>query len=72
MSNREVLEKAKEVFPHFFENGYTWYPLGKNGVRVRSGNGKTVFITYMDGNDWSIETPEHYAKRHKGDQKKGE
>lgn len=70
MNNRDVLEKAKEVFPHFFEHGYTWYPLGKNGVRIRFENGKTLYFTYMGGNDWCIETPEHYTNRQKGEQKK--
>ena len=70
VTNHEILEKAKEAFPQFFLHGYTWYPLGRNGVRMRFDTGKTLFFTYMGENEWSIETPKHYAARLKGEQKK--
>ena len=64
VTNHEILEKAKELFPNMFEEDYIWFPLGKNSVRViRSGKRKELIFTYHTESVWSLETSENYRKR---------
>lgn len=78
VTNHEILEKAKQIFPDFFKRDYMWFPLKKNSVRVRfvcmntDVYAKTEFVfTYFEADRWSFETYKNYMKKHKGD-KKGE
>lgn len=69
MTNHEILEKAKELFPNMFSGDYIWFPHGKNSVRVKYDH-REVIITYLGDRNWAIETPDFYFNRRKGEQKK--
>lgn len=72
MTNHEILEKAKELFPNLFEEDYIWFPHGKNSVRViRSGKRKEIVFTYYSESRWSLETSDNY-KKSKVKKQKGE
>ena len=48
------------------ENAATWFPNGKNSIRVRQTNGAEFIFTYGGKDDWRFETATSFIKGMKG------
>lgn len=66
MVHREVLERFKHLFPQY--EGYikTWFPNGKDSVRLRQLNGQEFVFTFHSDKDWCFETLDSHLKHMKG------
>lgn len=67
MLQKDVYEWFRLYFPQFAEHVKTWYPNGKNSVRVRQSNGQDFIFTYNGEKDWRFETVESFIKGLKGE-----
>lgn len=67
MSQKEVYDKFKRIFPQFAENSKMWFPNGKNSIRIRHKNGNDFIFTYNKETDWRFETVEAFIKHLKGE-----
>lgn len=67
MTQKAVYEQFELYFPQFAEHVETWFPNGKNSIRVRQTNGNDFIFTYNKKSDWSFETRDSFIKRLKGE-----
>lgn len=56
MSHTEILRKFKEIFRIKDETIDTWYPNGKNSVRVKLITYEDLIFTFISEDDWRVET----------------
>ncbi len=66
MIHTEVYKKFITMFPEVSEHLETWFPNGKNSIRVRVKSGSDFVFTYNDWTDWCYETVESYIKKMRG------
>ena len=52
---------------HYAKDVDTWFPNGKNSIRVRYINGCEFIFTYNKDSDWCYETLDCFIRRLKGD-----
>ena len=62
----EVYKWFKLYFPSFADHVETWFPNGKNSIRVRQTNKQEFIFTYNGPKNWCFETVESFLKRTKG------
>lgn len=69
MSPNNVYDYFKICFPTYAESVETWFPNGKNRIRVRLINKYDFIFTYNNNRDWCFETVDSFIARTKGDKK---
>ena len=67
MSHKNVFEQFKLLFPQYIECIDTWFPNGKNSIRVRWTQDSDRIFTYNGIDDWCFETVDSFLNRMKGD-----
>lgn len=70
MPHITVYEIFRKMFPQFAENVVTWFPNGRNSVRLRTNLSEDFVFTYHKNKDWRFETVESFIKTMKGEKKK--
>jgi hypothetical protein len=63
MMSKDIYEWFKLYFPQFVEHVETWFPNGKNSVRVRQTNGQEFIFSYNGQRDWRFETVDSFLKK---------
>lgn len=69
MIHTKVYEQFEKQFPQYSEYVDTWFPNGKNSVRVRIKDGSDFIFTYNNWTDWCFETVESYIKKMRKEKK---
>ena len=63
MAHKIIFEKFKSIFPHYSEIVDSWFPNGKNSVRIRFiGHRQDIVFTYSNTHDWRLETLDSFIK----------
>lgn len=66
MNHKQVFKHFTNLFPLIAGSSVlTWFPNGKNSIRVRYVNGEDHVFTYNDSLDWSYETVDCFLKKMK-------
>lgn len=63
MTQLDVYDHFKAIFPWLVKNVHEWFPNGKNGIRIRMLDGREFIFTYNDSREWSFETVDMFLKR---------
>ena len=63
MVHKEVYKWFELYFPEYARYVETWFPNGKNSVRVRQTNGQEFIFTYDAKDDWKFETRKSFINR---------
>lgn len=63
MMSKDIYEWFKLYFPQFVEHVESWFPNGKNSVRVRQTNGQEFIFSYNGQRDWRFETVDSFLKK---------
>lgn len=65
MSHNQVYAMFKTIFIHkdMEKDMDTWFPNGKNSIRVRFKNKNEFVFTYFDVKKWSLETVDNFIER---------
>lgn len=61
MSHNEILTVFAVRFPEYLID--TWFPNGKNSIRVRQSNGQDLVFTYRSSTDWRFETVKSFINK---------
>lgn len=69
MLHHNVLIKFNLYFPHITSDVETWFPNGRNSIRIRLHDLREFIFTYNDEKDWCFETKESFIKRLKGEKR---
>lgn len=56
MSHNEVYDQFKMFLPMYARCAETWFPNGKNSIRVRQMGGHDFIFTFKNDKDWRFET----------------
>ena len=67
MSHNNVFEQFKFLLPQYIGYVDTWFPNGKNSIRVRRTHGYELVFTFNGIDDWCLETVDSFLNRMKGD-----
>lgn len=70
MTHQFIFDKLKEIVPQYAENVVTWYPNGRNSVRVITNNKREFIFSYEGDKDWRFETVKSYIKKVKKEDKR--
>lgn len=63
MTHNEVFKQFQISFPSYVGAKIdTWFPNGKNSIRVRQTNGKEFIFTFNNHKDWRFETIDSFIK----------
>lgn len=69
MTPKMIWEMFKFLFlPHFLNRitegeVVSWFPIGKNSIRIKTKNHKEFVFTYEDEDNWILETYKVYLLR---------
>lgn len=67
MTHSEVYKWFELYFPQYAgKNVETWFPNGKNSVRVRQINKAEFIFTYQNKENWKFETINSFIQHLKG------
>lgn len=64
---KDVYKWFRLYFPIFDHPDNTWFPNGRNSVRIRQPNGQEFVFTYNGTKDWKLETIDSFIRRLKGE-----
>lgn len=67
MSHKTIFDWFKLYFPNYDKHTVTWFPNGKNSIRVRWDNGRDFIFTFNGEKDWCFQTVENFLKKMKGE-----
>lgn len=68
MNHKEVLERFGKEFPERRCGKIkTWFPNGKNSIRIRDFSNNEFIFTYNGPNNWKFETVDCFIKYMKGE-----
>lgn len=71
MNHIQIYKKFTRIFPLVASiEVYEWFPNGKNSIRIRHFNDAEYVFTYIDNDDWVLETLDSYIKKMKGEKTK--
>lgn len=63
MLHKQIYNWFELYFPDYSgEKVVTWFPNGKDSIRVRHENGQEFIFTYHGIQDWKLETVESFIK----------
>lgn len=67
MTHNEVYKRFELYFSFYAgENVATWFPNGKNSIRIRQKNRTELIFTYDGKDDWRFETAKSFINSMKG------
>lgn len=67
MSHNEVYKLFEKCLPNYAGNKIeTWFPNGKNSIRVRLTNKQEFIFSYNGQQDWKFETIKSFIKYLRG------
>ena len=67
MPHLTIYDYFRKLFPQFMERIETWFPNGKNSVRIRMLDNQDIIFTYNGPKDWRLETVDSFIKQLKGE-----
>lgn len=67
MVHSKIYECLKKCMPTFAEKAKTYFPSGKNCIRIRQEDGQEFIFTYNGPKTWKIETIDHFLIGMKGE-----
>lgn len=58
MSNKDIFQLFKKMFPEFAADAKAWYPSNgqKNSIRICMASGQELIFTYNSQNSWELKT----------------
>lgn len=63
MLHKQIYNWFELYFPDYAgKRVLTWFPNGKDSIRVRQTNGQEFIFTYHGIEDWKLETVESFIK----------
>ena len=63
MTQKEVLKWFELYFPEYTGDRIdTWFPNGKNSIRIRQTNKQEFIFTFVDTSNWKFETINSFMK----------
>ena len=63
MSHNDIYSIFTKVFPMFADKVSTYFPNGKNSIRVRLNDAEQDFVfTFVNGREWRFETVDVFIK----------
>ena len=63
MTHNEVLKHFALYFPLYSGDKVdTWFPNGRNSIRVRQTNGQEFIFTFHSHKDWRFETIDSFIR----------
>ena len=63
MTQKEVLKWFELYFPEYAGDKIdTWFPNGKNSIRIRQTNKQEFIFTFVDTSNWKFETINSFMK----------
>lgn len=66
MTHQKVFEIFKNRFPELYSESITYFPNGKNSIRLRGVKSfpyhKDLIFTYEDDDSWRLETSGRFIK----------
>ena len=65
MTHNEVYEQFKLSLPMYARTSETWFPNGKNSIRVRQIDGRDLIFTFDNNEEWCFETVKSFLNRKK-------
>lgn len=76
MTPQQVYMQFKEIFPNYISEGITYYPNGRNCIRIRGIKqlhpAEQDYVFHFYGpNDWRFETFKSFFKQMKGENSNG-
>ena len=66
MIHSKVFKCFQECLPTFYENAETYFPNGKNSIRVRQKDGKEFIFSFNGEKTWRFETVDRFLADMKG------
>lgn len=66
MVHSKIYEHLTKCMPTFAEKTKTYFPTGKNRIRIRQTDGQEFIFTYNDPTTWKIETISNFLADMKG------
>lgn len=63
MSHHEVLNLFLSFFPREAMDMLTWFPNGKNSIRIRLNDGQDYVFTINNKKNWRFETIDSFIER---------
>lgn len=67
MLQKDVYKWFRLYFPNYDKPDNTWFPNGRNSVRIRQSNGQEFVFTYNGTKDWRLETIDSFIRHLKGE-----
>ena len=67
MTYKQIFTLFEACFPQFEKRVETWFPDGKNSVRIRWANGEDFVLTYRKNTNWRLETVDSFIDSMKGE-----
>ena len=65
MVHKVIFDIYKMLFGEKYSDVETWFPNGKDSIRVRLKGKQELIFTYHDYKTWSLETVDMFLKRTK-------
>ena len=69
MTHNNIWQLFKNKLSLYSDNVETWFPCGKNAIRVRMKTKEEYVFSVSDDGSWMLESMKHYMKRMKGDKR---
>ena len=63
MTQYDVYNQFKIIFPQYTDHTEAWFPNGKHSVRIRLLDGNEFIFTYNNDLEWSFETVGMFINR---------
>lgn len=62
MTHISIYNRFVLYFPQFADVADSWFPNGKNSIRIRIINDKDYVFTYNSKHDWRLETVDSFVR----------
>lgn len=70
MTKDGIYRIFKNYFPNFvWDRTATWYPNGRDSIRVKNAAGEELIFTYSSEKNWRLETIDSFLEKMKGETK---
>lgn len=62
MTHKQVYEMFQRLHPLYASGNQTWYPNGRNSIRIQVLKEMCFIFTFHNNRKWAFETDESYNK----------